>query len=249
MPRTRRPSKPDTPYWTHRSWQASAAFLAVVALASAVVFFTSGAEHGGSAQALPRTSATSEVRVNPCQTQTQTQTQTQAQPQAQGGDKAPADLRWGTVHGTRVPVSASQGPARRESPLWRCFARTRAGAALAAQIICSQMSGPAWRLATQEQVVPGQGRDRFAAKREFVQDAAESAAPATVTWAGYRTLSYEGRSATVGLLIKTAQGYAATSVQLRWTDDDWKVLADDDGSLYSRLTTSVVPAGYTLWEA
>lgn len=245
MPRTRRPSKPDTPYWTHRSWQASAAFLAVVALASAVVFFTSGAERGGYAQAVPRTPATSEVRVNPCQPQTPNQ----AQAQAQGGDAAPADLRWGTVHGTRVPVSASQGPARQESRLWRCFARTRVGAALAAQIICSQMSGPDWRSATEEQVVPGRGREKFAAKREFVQDTAESAAPATATWAGYRTLSYEGRSATVGLLIKTAQGYAATSVRLRWTDDDWKVLAADDGALYSRLTTSAVPAGYTLWEA
>ncbi|MEU6375352.1 hypothetical protein [Streptomyces sp. NPDC046909] len=241
MPRTRRPSKPDTPYWTHRSWQASAAFLAVVALASAVVFFTSGAERGGYAEAVPSTPATSEVRVNPCQAQ--------AQPRAQGGDEAPADLRWDTVHGTRVPVSASQGPARRESRLWRCFARTRVGAALAAQIICSQMSGPAWRLATQEQVVPGRGREKFAAKREFVQDTAESAAPTTAAWAGYRTLAYQGRSATVGLLIKTAQGYAATSVRMRWRDGDWKVLADDEGALYSRLTTSVVPAGYTVWEA
>ncbi|CCK24553.1 putative secreted protein [Streptomyces davaonensis JCM 4913] len=239
MPRTRRPSTPDTPYWTHRSWQASAAFLAVVALAAAVVFFTSGAERGGYARAVSRTPASSEVRVNPCR----------AQAPAQQSEGAPADLRWGTVHGTRVPVSASQGPARREGRLWRCFARTRVGAALAAQIICSQMSSPAWRLAVQDQVVPGRGRERFAAKREFVQDTAESAAPATATWAGYRTLSYQGRSATVGLLIKTAQGYTATSVRMRWADGDWKVLAGDDGALYSRLTASAVPSGYTLWEA
>jgi hypothetical protein len=146
--------------------------------------------------------------------------------------------------------------------VWWCFAHTPAGAVLAAHIIPSHMSGPDWRTVAQEQVVPGRGRDLFVFKRSTVRDDAPgggrgtgsgsrpdagSGSSSVASYAGFSVPAYSGGAATVELLLKTAQGYATTSVSLRWSGGDWKVRPSDNGALHTPVKAVQGTNGHLLW--
>lgn len=235
------------PFWKQRSWQLSAGFLTVVVVLSAVVALTSDRgsdEDRVSAAAtdgpLSGTAAMRDGRPQGCRTD---DSGGAALPKA-----APKDVSWRTLGVVRVPVSASAGPTRIEGGLWWCFAHTPAGAALAANIIPSQMSGSGWRTITNQQVVAGEGRDLWVFTRSAFQDAEDqSGGTAVSTYAGFSVTSYKSTAATVRLLLKTDQGYAATTIGLRWSGGDWKVLPFGDGSLHSPVSTVDGINGFLLW--
>ena len=236
------------PYWKQRSWQASAGFLALVVVLGVITTVTSGSGSGGRAQApvsqgpLSGTAPRKDGRPGGCRTDDS------------AGDaippSVPKDISWHPVSIGRVPVSASAGPTRIEGAVWWCFAHTPMGAALAATGIPTQMSGTQWRTVTDQQVVAGQGRELFVFQRTAVPDTdASNSAPATSSYAGFKVTSYTREAATVRLLIRNAQGYAATSVSVRWSGGDWKIQPDGSGGLYSQLATEQSAVGYTLWGA
>ncbi|MGW1622371.1 hypothetical protein [Streptomyces sp. NPDC002172] len=239
------------PFWRQRSWQLSAGFFAVVLFVAAVVALTRGggsgsgggpvSARGGQVVALPTMHG---ARPEGCATGDDTGDGDTAPPTA-----VPTDVQWRDLSGTRVPVSASAGPTMTTGPVWWCFAHTPTGAALAAHVIPSQMSGPAWRSVARMQVVAGRGRDLFVAQRATVPDTPQGASGSSAAYAGFSVLSYQKSAATVALLIKTASGYAATNVGLRWGDGDWKVEAAADGSLHTPVRTVSGPGGFLLWGA
>ncbi|MEV5952617.1 hypothetical protein AB0M11_02355 [Streptomyces sp. NPDC051987] len=247
-PRPRWAEDGPRPFWRQRSWQLSAGFFAVVLFVAAVVALTrnDGSGNGGTAAsgrsgqvvALPTLRGS---RPEGCATD------------GDGDDTpptaAPTDVRWRDLAGTRVPVSASAGPTMTTGPVWWCFAHTPTGAALAAHVIPSQMSGPAWRSVARMQVVAGRGRDLFVAQRATVPDVSPGGSGSSAGYAGFSVLSYQKSAATVALLIKTSSGYAATNVGLRWGDGDWKLAPGDDGALHSPVRTVAGPGGFVLWGA
>ncbi|WP_031134227.1 MULTISPECIES: hypothetical protein [Streptomyces] len=259
-PRRRR-SELSEPYWRQRGWQVSAAFLGVVVLLSGIVALTAGRGTADDRAGAPPSKgplsgspAMRDGRPDGCRTDDG------------GGDvmptAPPGDVDWRTLGVTRVPVSASAGPTLTQGPVWWCFAHTPAGAVLAAHIIPSHMSGPDWRTVAQEQVVPGRGRDLFVFKRSTVRDDAPgggrdtgsgsspdtgSGSSSVASYAGFSVPAYSGRAATVELLLKTAQGYATTSVSLRWSGGDWKVQPSDNGALHTPVKAVQGTNGHLLW--
>ncbi|MEV6008689.1 hypothetical protein AB0M29_17960 [Streptomyces sp. NPDC051976] len=243
--RKRRP-EPAGPYWKQRSWQLSAGFLGLVVLLGGFVALTS---HGDGATAvvpegpLPGDSVPRDGRPQGCQTD-----------DSAGGTlptSAPKDISWHTLGIGRVPESTSAGPTRTSGPVRWCYAHTPVGAALAATVIPSEMSGSGWKTVSRQQVVAGRGRDMFEFQRSTVQNmdsAAQTGGESVGTYAGFSVTSYASGAANISLLIRTGEGYATTGIALRWSGGDWKVVPDDDGSLHTPVTTvQGSPNGYVLW--
>ncbi|MGW1505620.1 hypothetical protein ACWDGI_43175 [Streptomyces sp. NPDC001220] len=239
-------SEESGPYWKQRSWQASAGFLALVVVLGVITTVTSGSGSGDDAKApaskgpLSGTVTIKDGRPGGCRTDDS------------AGDaippSVPKDISWRTLDVGRVPVSASAGPTRIQGAVWWCFAHTPMGAVLAATDIPTQMSGTQWRTVTDQQVVAGQERELFVFQRTAVPDTAGSdSAPTTSSYAGFQVTSYTSAAASVVLLIKNDQGYAKTTVYVRWSGGDWKIQPDSSGSLYSPLASEQSAVGYTLW--
>ncbi|MET4927060.1 hypothetical protein P3L51_32690 [Streptomyces sp. PSRA5] len=159
----------------------------------------------------------------------------------------PADLRWRKLTTVMVPTSLSAGPLHTDSSVWWCFAHTPTGAVLAAHVIPLQLSGSAWRAVAEQQLVPGEARDRFVIGKV---EAGETD-PAENTFgrfAGFSLTSYTADSATVRLLlVNPVGGYLSTSVSVRWRDGDWKVAPQNEGSPYSSTTRQARPDGFAAW--
>ncbi len=246
--RRQRRVEPSGPYWRQRNWQVSAGFLAVVVLLGVFVALTSDGDGSKAAAAegpLSHGAVLKDGRPQGCTTD---DSAGDALPKS-----APKDISWQTLGIARVPVSASLGPTRTTGPMRWCYAHTPVGAALAATVIPSQMSGSGWKTVSRQQVVAGRGRDLFEFQRATVQDidsAAQSGGTSAGSYAGFSVTSYTRAAANVSLLIRTGQGYATTTIALRWTGGDWKVVPDDGGSLHTPVTTvQGSPSGYVLWGA
>ncbi|WP_338017753.1 hypothetical protein [Streptomyces adustus] len=248
--RRQRRTEESGPYWKQHNWQLSAGFLGLVVLLGGFVALTSGGDGDGASAAasdgpLSAGAAPKDGRPDGCRTDDS------------AGDalptSAPKDISWHTLGVARVPVSASSGPTRTTGPLRWCYAHTPVGAALAATVIPSQMSGSGWKTVSRQQVVAGRGRDLFEFQRSTVPNidsVEQSPGLAVGTYAGFAVTAYTGRAAQVSLLIRTGQGYAQTTIVLRFSDGDWKVVPDGDGSLHTSVTTvQGNPSGYVLWGA
>ncbi|MER5656957.1 MULTISPECIES: hypothetical protein [unclassified Streptomyces] len=235
------------PYYKQRSWQLSAGFIGIVVVVGGIVSLLSGpgASADGTNTAasqgpLSQVSAAKDGRPKGCTTDDSAGS---TLPKA-----APKDVTWRTLGVARVPISASAGPTLIQGPLWWCYAHTPAGAALAAHIIPSQMSGSHWRTVTEQQVVAGQGREMFEFQRATVANTdGQSDGTAVASYVGFSVTAYTESAATVRLLLKSAQGYAATTISLRWSGGDWKVRPDDNGSLHSPVSSVQTTNGFTLW--
>jgi hypothetical protein len=244
--RGERRSEESGPYWKQRSWQVSAGFLALVVVLGVITTLTSGSSTADRAKApaskgpLSGTVTKKDGRPGGCRTDDS------------AGDaiptSVPKDISWHTLGIGRVPVSASAGPTKIDGAVWWCFAHTPMGAVLAATDIPTQMSGSQWRTVTDQQVVAGQERELFVFQRTTVPDTDSSnGATTTSSYTGFRVTSYTSKAATVGLLIKNDQGYAKTTVYVRWSGGDWKIQPDGSGGLYSQLASEQSAVGYTLW--
>ncbi|MFJ6895168.1 hypothetical protein [Streptomyces hokutonensis] len=248
--RRQRRTEESGPYWKQRGWQLSAVFVALVFLMGGIGALVSGKGGDGTAAAvvsggpLPDSSYNAkDSRPEGCHTD---DSAGDAKPEA-----APEDVSWHTLGVARVPVSASAGPTLIEGPLWWCFAHTQTGAALAATIIPSQMSGSHWKVVTERQVVAGDGRTEWEFQRGTVKDidSAADTDAAVATYVGFSVTSYTNTAATVRLLLKSDAGYAATTIDLRWSGGDWKLLPDGGGSLHSPVASISDVNGFTLWRA
>ncbi|MGW4198188.1 hypothetical protein [Streptomyces sp. NPDC005004] len=246
--RRRRRTVQEGPYWKQRGWQMSAGFLAAVVVLAGIVALTSGgdgtdhAEAAGSGGPPTGGALATDGRPPGCHTD-----------EAPGNTvpaTAPRDIRWRAVGVVRVPVSAAAGPTVTDRAPWWCFAHTPVGSVLAAQVITSQMSEAHWRTVADRQLVPGRGRDRFVFHRSTVRTTGAERRPDSASvssYAGFAVTRYDGRDSTVDLLIRSSQGYAATSIDLRWSDGDWKVLPAGDGSLHSPVRSVQNANGYLVW--
>lgn len=251
---TRKRSEKETsaPFWQQPSWVLSAGFFVVLLVMSLVTAVT--ADGGPPGENAP---SNLEIRSGPLIPKTDGgQTASTGRPEGCRTDdrmstapqSAPQDVEWRTLGtGGRVPTSPSAGPLRYSGPVWWCFARTPVGAAMAAHAIPSHMSSANWRTVAEEQLVPGQGRDRFVQQRALVSDS-DTSGRATASYAGFRLSSYSKDAATVDLLIQNTSSYYSTSVSVEWRDGDWKVKPKADGAVHSSLAAISGTGGFTMWE-
>ncbi|WP_413102876.1 hypothetical protein [Streptomyces sp. Inha503] len=251
---------PDGPFYKQRAWINSAAFLGFLVTMSLLALLTSGTDdQGADTTADSRdTSAPDPLagvsgplspgdpqhlrhgpdgRPENCRTDDRDTSRPTAEP---------ADMRWKKLGAIMVPSSPSAGPLRAEAGMWWCFARTPMGAVLAAHIIPVQMSGAAWRTVAEQQLVPGEPRDKFVADKATTDQTSQENS-AIERFAGFSLSSYSRDTATVRLLIASpVGGYLSMSVSVRWRDGDWKVMPQDDGAPYSPAKQAA-PSGFVMW--
>ncbi|MEU6602919.1 hypothetical protein [Streptomyces flaveolus] len=233
------------PFFRSRGRILAAGFLAATLVISVISLVTGGDE--GETRAVPAASrgplsqslAKGTDRPEGCRTDDT----------ARGLPKAaPADVKWRTVGGTRVPTSASAGPTRSTGPVRWCFAHTPMGAVMAAHIIPAQMTGPDWRSVIDEQVVAGFGRNLFVSQRSSLADTSLKTRQSG-RYMGFAVEDYDKDSAKVNVLIKSPQGsFITTTVSVRWSNGDWKVEPGNDGGLHSTVTAVGGPDGFVQWE-
>lgn len=244
--RRQRRSDDSEPYWRQRGWQLSAGFLAVAVVLGGFAALASGGDGRAGAAASPGPlsgALTEDGRPQGCHTDDSAGV---TLPKA-----APKDIDWRMIGVVRVPVSAAAGPTHDDGTPWWCFAHTATGAVLAAHVITAQMGESGWRTVAAEQLVPGQPRDMFVFRRSTVGDSVSANTTdtsAVSTYVGFSVPSYTGSTARVKLLMRTTQGYAATTVNLRWDKGDWKIVPFSDGSLYAQVQSVQNTRGYLLWE-
>jgi hypothetical protein len=181
------------------------------------------------------------------------------------------NVRWVEVEGLRLPVTPA-GPARTTAGRAEGFARTPAGAVLAAVHIGYRVEatlGPSVYRPTIEEQVVGADKERFLSKVDqeyrggetsgvsptgaLVREVEKAKATRSQMWA-HRVDSFDPSVAVVQLLMRTfpAGGSAPAWVNfawtVRWVDDDWRLVAPLNGDFRNTARqVAGVPAGYTIF--
>jgi len=157
------------------------------------------------------------------------------------------DTGWAEIAGVELPVSATTGPWNTRDGRARGFARTGAGAVFAAVHLLvrttAQVGPNVFDPTFTEQVV---GPDAASMHQQVAQTYAQLRDTAQVPYGqpvgrlaavlrGFRIDSYTPTDATVVVLTEAADSggtprLAATQVRMRWTGDDWTLVAPAGGT-------------------
>jgi hypothetical protein len=233
----------DRPFWKQRGWLVSAAFLALILVAGSITVIVSSPEGNGASRpgaiSGPLTTKLPAGATRPADCRTDDRDQ-------QPPTRPPADVTWRMLNGANIPVSAGAGPLREYGSLLWCFAHTPMGAVMAANIVSRYMSGNDWKTAVDQQILPGVGRDVFAAKRASITTTNQQYTANSI--AGFTVLSYSPATATVRLLIRQPDNsYVATSLTVVWDNGDWKLEPSPDGQLYTTVSRVADATGFVMW--
>jgi hypothetical protein len=155
---------------------------------------------------------------------------------------------WAYQGTTAYPTSKSYGPAATTTGGVRyCFQHSPSGALLAAANALVQGSDPT---VSADWVKYALGEGQYRAQ-VLANLGTSSSSSSRLSIAGFRVLSYDGKTARVDLAARTASGTGTISVSgvytLVWQGGDWKISAD----VAKPLDTALIPdlAGYVPWGA
>ena len=159
------------------------------------------------------------------------------------GDEATGAIKstWTDVAGWALPTSATDGPGvRTEKGPWSCYTRTPSGAVLAAYVIAMRGGGLAddWKLVIQEQTMPGPGRDVLLGSVPNFSN--------VTTPRGFAVAAYSPDRSTIRYGLSVNGGDYACTINVQWSDDDWRLVLGDDGSTSSGCTRGL-PDEFTPW--
>lgn len=151
-------------------------------------------------------------------------------------EQMPEDVSWAALGATDAPTSGQMGPGLvDEDGLRRCYARTPAGAVLAAANILAMGAEPSMvRPMLERAVMPGAGQDVALA----ALDAQIGSTQVTVRYdlTAARLVSYDGTRAQVDVGISTTdQLYLSQVLTMQWSGGDWLVALTTDGQLGSAM--------------
>lgn len=231
----------EKPFWRYRRWQFSAAFLALV-LGIGTVAILGGGNDADSSVASASGPVIGDLgpdgtRPQGCRTDDSNQ---------QIPTTAPRDITWRMLNGARTPISASAGPLKTTGPLLWCYAHTPMGAVMAAHTISRQMSGPDWRVVSQQQLVPGLERDYFEAMRASMGDSAPTQTSSSL--AGFLVVRYSPKTATIRVLVRQAAArYVSVDYTVDWNGVDWQLRPLGEGGLYTRVAPVFSLVDFVLW--
>jgi hypothetical protein len=143
------------------------------------------------------------------------------------------DVQWQNDDGAWLPVSTTEGPARRSTTgAWSCFAHTPTGAVLAALTIPTRL-GVVGDFAgvVKQQTLPGPGQDA-----RLKQGQNRNAANDQVTPFGFAINSYDDTAATVTFYVSKRGVSVRCASTVQWaggTHGDWLLRLASDGSVAS----------------
>jgi hypothetical protein len=163
----------------------------------------------------------------------------------------PQGIGWFDYEGVLLPYSKTAGPVVVDGPVARGYAHTPLGALLAAeQIDVRNVVSPdgSWRQVADTQLTPGPGQEQWIALRNTVDDAPPAGGYGQP--AGFRFVTYDPDQAVLQLVARFSTGaLQVTTVSVRWSDEDWKLQLQPDGS--DSPTAQAVPSldGFVAWGA
>ncbi|MEO3930452.1 hypothetical protein ABGB07_42375 [Micromonosporaceae bacterium B7E4] len=109
------------------------------------------------------------------------------------------------------------------------------------------MSGPDWRAVSQQQLVPGMGRDYFDAMRESMEDIGP--VQTSTALAGFLVVRYSSKTATIRVLVRQATvRHVSVDYTVDWSGVDWRLRPLSEGGLYTRVTPVFSLVGFVLWK-
>ncbi len=162
--------------------------------------------------------------------------------------KAPA-ATWAYEGTTAYPTSDTYGPGKTDANGVRyCFQHTPAGAVFAAANALAQGSDPT---VSADWVKYALGEGPFRAQLLAEAWTSSSSGGSRMGIAGFRLLSYDGKTAEVDLAVRGAASTGTVTVSgvymLVWQGGDWKISAD----VAKPLDIASIPdlAGYVSWGA
>ncbi|MEU6559260.1 hypothetical protein [Nocardia nova] len=157
---------------------------------------------------------------------------------------APTDLKTTVFRGITLPVAA-QGPRQITGAVATGFARTPAGAALAAihaTVRMSLASDDQWDAVGQRMLAAGPQRQAWAIARAQKQlTTVEGARPPVIV--GYRIARYSpGRADTEIYSRQPDASLTCNAATVIWEADDWKLLLPNDSHAAPVTAPTVLPA-------
>lgn len=162
-------------------------------------------------------------------------------------------VTWELFEGVPLPYSATAGPRLVDGPVYAGFARSQAGALLAAAHLATRYlltPSPGWRQVVARQVLPGPGRDAYVRLRATVDDVPDAAnAGGQGQPAGFRVLAFTPDVAVVQEAIRFPRSgvLQVTSTTLRWAGGDWRLQLQPDGSTSPTAQQVADLDGFVLW--
>jgi hypothetical protein len=137
---------------------------------------------------------------------------------------------WTVYKSIAVPSSPTAGPLVLDGEMARCYARTPTGALIAAwQLYVRHIFSDDWRRITDEQVMPGPGRDAFTRKRATVTG--DTSDPGTYGQvAGFKFVTYTKDTAVIQIVTRFTDGTMQVGTEtVIWSAGDWRLQLQPDG--------------------
>lgn len=147
--------------------------------------------------------------------------------------QAPAALTWTTWQGVRLPVSATDGPAKITGDVASGYSNSPQGAALAAfhsTIRLSLAPDQSWAEVANKLAAPGSGRDTYAVNRALVSVTGPAPQGTAPVVRGYKFTSYSPTRADLTLAVEQDKKLTAATQTVVWTGADWRVLLPEPGT-------------------
>ena len=161
----------------------------------------------------------------------------------------PRGVSWSLYDGVALPFSAAAGPTRFDGPVAAGYAHAPLGALIAAgQIGVRYLITPAggWRQVSEQQVLPGPGRDAYSAARAGVGD--DPPAGGYGQSAGFRFVTYTPDVAVIQLATKFSSGQLqVTTSTVRWSGGDWRLELQGDGGTSPTRQQAADLTGFVPW--
>jgi len=157
--------------------------------------------------------------------------------------------RWVLVGSIASPRVEDSGPGvvDDETGFGYCYARTREGVVVAAvNLIPFTATNELQEQAYEKSLVPGPGRDA-AIKAVANGQAEEVPSDARLQVAGFQLVRYSDTEATVRVASSMGGRFFHQEVVMRWSDGDWKVVVNDDGSMIGQSGEIPDLTGYVPW--
>jgi len=243
-------------FWGRGTITAGIVLVAVLIAAIALIVVEVGGGSGGSHTAAPkpRSTPTGSPEGSSSST-TATTTGTGASCSLPAGNQAvpdytPAGITWQIFQTIALPYSPTYGPQHVSGDIARCYAHDPTGALIAATQLSARVVASPNTDVAEQQVVPGPGRAAFIAKdSQALKNQQGGNTPGSFAqFAGFKYVTYTPATAVVELVTQGSNGgYQAEAVTVAWTNGDWKLVLQPDGSTSPNAFPVTSLAGFAGW--
>ena len=161
----------------------------------------------------------------------------------------PQGITWQLYQTVALPYSKTAGPMAVDGGVARCYAHDPLGALLAAsQIPYRYLISPDWRHVVALQVMPGKGRGAYMAERSKVANTGGNQPGDYNQLAGFKFVTYSPAVAVIEIASKNGSGaLQAGPVTVDWSDGDWKLQLQANGSSSSQELPITSLVGFATW--